>query len=262
MMVNRALLVGTDAPPLQGCSDDVWDMGRFLIARSGFTPNDIRLLTGNRATAEAIRTRLETLITGLQGGDRVLFMFSGHGTQLALRDASGRVDRIHDVICPWDFDGSPERALTDVYFRDLFQRMPDGVEFNWISDSCHSGDLARGAPDGHSRQYPMPVDLSWRTETARALDLQPLGFADAAGHLRGALIAACASNQEAREDAFAGRWNGALTHFLLERLTAALDEPLAVVIQNVTAALESNGYHQTPQLRGNPAAGDRPFFHR
>ena len=191
--MNRALLVGINSypsAPLRGCVNDVVDMAQFLVASCGFTDADIRLLVDDRATTEAIRERLTWLVNGARAGDRLFFHYSGHGTILPLRSSTGNVTEQHDAICPVDFDFTPEHALTDDDFKEIFVGVPSDVEFNWLSDSCHSGDLTKAlfAPNQRSKSFPMPADIAWRLRTARQAGVVSRGLPRAIEHLRGAFI--------------------------------------------------------------------------
>lgn len=264
-MKNRALLVGINAypnAPLQGCINDVTDMAQFIEEVLDFQKEDIHLLTDGRATKKEIVAHLEQLIQDVGPGDRILFHYSGHGTTLTLRDTHGAVSTVHDAICPVDFDFTPEHAVTDKEFRALFQNIPKGVEFNWISDSCHSGDLARAAGPGRPRSYPIPPDMQWRLAAAMDKGLHPLGFAKSIEHLNGALIAGCRTDQTSADAYFSGRANGALTYFLLRALRPPEGSqlPLTALVERVASMVSKSGYEQEPQLRGNPSIVELPFL--
>ena len=102
-MTNRALLVGINAypsSPLRGCINDVNDIAKLLIEKCLFHQTEIRFLTEGQATASAIRDALSSwLVQAASSGDRLLFHFSGHGSILP-----GHDDKVHNVICPVDFD--------------------------------------------------------------------------------------------------------------------------------------------------------------
>src|SRR6516162_9514782 len=257
--MNRGLLVGINqypGAPLNGCVNDVTDAAEFLVASCGFQENDLRIITDDRATTDAIKERLRWLIEGAAAGDRLYFHYSGHGTQMAIRNADGGVTSNHDAICPVDFDWSEEHAITDDDFREIFSGVPSEVEFNWVSDSCHSGDLARvmAARRAQGRSYPMNPDMAWRLRTARTLRLKPAGFFRAIEHLNGALISGCRSDQTSADAYIDGRYNGALTYYLLKVLKGSdgLTMPLNALVPQVNSTLATNGYDQEPQLRGNP----------
>jgi len=253
-MGNRALLVGINAYPdpaasLAGCVNDVQDMATFIEQNCGFATDDIRLLADARATKEAIVERLGWLLAGVETNDRLLFHYSGHGTLFPVRNTQGSVAVVYDAICPVDFDWTPEHAITSADLREIFSTIPGGVEFVFVSDSCHSGDLTKGMRRYKPRFLAAPTDIGWRIRAARSKGLAAVPLA----HDNCALIAGCKSNQESADASFNGRANGALTYYLLQSLKVAgeLSTPLTDVIQKVCKALLENNYpDQTPQLRG------------
>jgi hypothetical protein len=267
-MTNRALLVGINAYPgneLNGCINDVQGMAEFLTSSMGFATSDIRLLCDDRATTSAITERLGWLVQGATNGDRLVLHYSGHGALLPLRDGSGAVTSVHDTICPVDFDFSPEHAITDDDFRGIFQSIQPGVHFAWVSDSCHSGDLARElrqGPPTRPRLFPMPADIAWRLRDANQKGLASTGFPKAIEHLKGALISGCRSDQTSADAFIQGSYHGALTYYLLQELTAGggLTATLSTVVADVNRALLKDGYSQQPQLRGDPAAAKLPLL--
>jgi hypothetical protein len=262
--VDRALLVGINrypGCPLSGCINDVTDMAHALVDKFKFASSSITLLADERATTQRILGALNKLVHGAQAGDRLLFHYSGHGAQVAARKDE-HVHGMDDVICPVDFDWSEEHLIRDVTFHQIFSALPDGVKFNWVSDSCHSGTLDRDleppAKKGSKKPKVLgprcmtpPADIAWnhhrvardlghssrnihRTSIEKAL---PVGF-----------VSGCKDRQTSADANFGGRANGALTYFLLKHLSA--DQSLAKVVDAVRADLKKNGYTQVPQIDG------------
>lgn len=268
--MDRALLVGINSypgAPLAGCVNDVTDMAAFLTAKCGFSADSVRLLTDERATTEGILEHLNWLLGGLAAGDRAMFHYSGHGTQVAQRDGSGSVDRLDDAICPVDFDWTEAHMILGKQFKQLFSSVPQGVEFVWVSDSCHSGDLDRmlPGPGGSSvvqRFLVPPADLAWRAITAIENKIAPADFIHATDGLNLALVSACKSDQTAADARFGGRPNGALTYYLLQTLHApkSMTTSLTGVVSTVRAALKKAHYAQEPQMAGAKATMGRPFL--
>jgi hypothetical protein len=159
---RRALLVGINDYPdpadrLEGCVNDVF-LTSSLLQESGFEAEDIRVVLDRRATAHAIRERLEWLLEGIdedsvergraEGApvERVLY-YSGHGAQLPTYGAGDRVDERDETLVPWDFDWSAERSLTDDWLHRLYAGLPYELRFLALFDCCHSGGLTRdGGP--------------------------------------------------------------------------------------------------------------------
>src|SRR5262249_1123066 len=118
--LHRALLVGINEYPkeqdrLSGCVNDVFLMSSVL-QESGFDAEDIRVVLDERATAAAIRERLEWLLDGASAGDQRVFFYSGHGAQLPGYNTQGQVNHVDACLVPVDFAWSRETAITDDMF--------------------------------------------------------------------------------------------------------------------------------------------------
>jgi uncharacterized caspase-like protein len=269
-MANRALLVGINAyrdQPLYGCVNDVKDVAQFLTEKCGFATGDVHTLIDAEATTQKIREALENwLLQGAAAGDRLLFHYSGHGSILPGPDRA-----VHDVICPVDFDYTAAHSLSDEDFRKIFATVPDGVEFNWISDSCHSGDLARGwrrmaralgVGRVRARYLPPPPAVMEQINALRREQPRTRSLARALDRLNGALIAGCQSDETSADATIDGRANGAFTYYLLKELHSdtGLAHDVHTVVGNVATSVANNGYDQHPQIRGLEAVCTRPFL--
>lgn len=269
--MNRALLVGINKYPdadheLHGCINDVNEMAQFLTNKCDFAHDDIRLLTDGRASTAAIKERLHWLIDSAKSGDRLFFHYSGHGTQVASRGAQAEVDHLEEVICPVDFDWTKEKnMITDREFNQLFSKVPDGVEFIWVSDSCHSGDLIndtvvqRKQKSKHKpKSIVPPADHSWRLKTAAKKNIRALTMNKSVHGLNMVLISACKPDQTTVDM----KANGALTYFLLKELkkSQGLEKDLTTLVRNINAALKKAKFAQQPQLEGSPLIMSKPFL--
>jgi len=256
--MNKALLVGINKypfAPLQGCVNDISDMANFLVSKCGFKMEDIRLLTDERATKDAIIKRLRWLLKGLRRKDKVIFHFSGHGVQLPFRNSQGKVSGLHEAICPVDFDWTDKHSIRDKDFHTLFSQVPAGVDFIWISDSCHSGDLWKEMPkQDHRLKTLIPnMDINWRLHAAREKNIQSKSMIKAVKDLNVALITGCKPNQTSADAIFNKKPNGVLTHFLLQELKSekGLKKSLSRLVINVQKAIFTAGYRQIPQIEGS-----------
>ncbi len=270
-MADKALLVGINSyaypNELQGCLNDVQGMARFLVEKAGFQDANIRLLVDARATAQAIRERLRWLVCDAAPEDRLIFHFSGHGALLPLRSPDGEVEKVHDCICPIDFDFTVEHALVDEHFNELFSTLPDGVRFYWISDSCHSGQLVTrdmGAASARSRQFKartfhMPMDLQWRLSTARHKGLAMGSLPDVTSALNLALISGCRSDEVSADDFIDGGYHGVLSYFLLQELDANASSDISHLHARLAEAIRKAGYAQNSQLVANRSLSGLPF---
>nr|CAB3490829.1 unnamed protein product [Digitaria exilis] len=128
---------------LRGCINDVLAMRDTLVARFAFAPTDITVLTDDDGpssaavvlpTGASIKRALADMVSRAAPGDVLFFHYSGHGTLVPRRHGHGH--GVDEAIVPCDFN-----LITDVDFREVVDRVPQGATFTMISDSCHSGGL-------------------------------------------------------------------------------------------------------------------------
>lgn len=268
-MANKAFLVGINkypGAPLAGCVNDVNDMAQFLVACGYYKPEEIRLLVDERATTKEILARLDWFVADTRPKDKRFFHYSGHGAQNATRDRKAEVDGLNEIICPVDFDWTIARMIMDKQFIAIFSKLPYGTIFNWISDSCHSGDLTRGLFNPHNRKgklaipriYPHPVDVAWRNAIAKSKGHQK-DKAFIGKKLDVGFISGCQSNQTSADTQMQGRPCGALSGYFLKIMRDASNRrlPETVVGAKITAVLTRDGYDQRPSVEG--ARATRPF---
>lgn len=280
--MQRALLVGINEYPnaedcLAACLNDVTDFAQFLVGRCGFAYDDVRLLTERRATRVEILKRLDWLLRGVKPGDRIVFLYSGHGNRLATRSPiEGKVDRYYECICPYDFDWEGNNNISDEELCRLFAGVPEGAKLVWISDSCYACGLseselirdAAGKALGKSIQQPQ--DIAWRARTAIHKDLRPLTMSGAIEGSNVVLIAATKERQQAQERSFKQeiKINGLLVSYLLEELDRerGLEVPLKQVMANVVQNVKEYGrtskprFDQEPVLHGRPELLEKAFL--
>ncbi len=169
---KRALLIGINDYPdpanrLEGCVNDVFSMSA-LLQESGFKAEEIRVVLNERATKQGVFDRLHWLLDGVQKEDQRFLFYSGHGAQIAGYDAKGEPDHIDECLVPYDFDWSPERAILDKQFCELYSQLPYESWFVAVFDCCHSGGIARaGGPLIRGIAPPDDIrhrDLRWDPE--------------------------------------------------------------------------------------------------
>jgi hypothetical protein len=282
-MKKRALLVGINEYPdkeniLTACLNDVNDFAQFLVDRCAFPYDDVRLLTERRATRDGILQRLRWLLKGLRPGDRAVFLYSGHGNRLATRSAAtGHVDRYYECICPYDFDWDGLNNISDKELCELFAKIPRGAKLIWISDSCYAGGLSEAellarepATEPRGKTIQLPLEISWRVQTAIKKEMQPLTMSGAVDDSNVVMISATRERQQAQEKIFKKeiKSNGLLTYYLLDALGrdgglgTPLDEVMKQVVESVTRYAETSRprFRQEPALYGRPELLRRPFL--
>ncbi len=267
-MKRKALLVGINKYPdprnsLRGCINDILDLEHFIAVENKVYPSDqIKKLTDKDATKKNILLQLEWLLEGAEAGDQLLFHYSGHGAQLPCKKLTTgiveEVDGLDEIICPYNFDGTDASAIRDNEFGALFARIPKGVHFVWISDSCHAEDLSRDpiALEEDAAVFRNFAGLTLAAGAQRvAAPIAPL----APKTLQGALLSACASHELSADAYINHRFNGAFTHYLLKYLRKyATQMPMQKIVQLVSKDLADNEYDQRPQTEGLLA--DQKFF--
>ena len=117
-MARRAVQVGINnyksIGDLNGCLNDVTNVRGILKGLLGFTNEEIRVLTDDRATKANILDRLNWLVKGAKSGDYLVFHYSGHGSQI--RDRQG--DELSDSL---DVPTSP--MMISTRFLPLFRQV-------------------------------------------------------------------------------------------------------------------------------------------
>ena len=267
-MNNKALLVGINAYPnpsnnLRGCINDIVDMEYFIASKNKIYPKEnIRTLTDSRATKKGILTALNWLLLGASAGDQLLFQYSGHGAQLPSSSPTIEKDGLDEIICPYDFRGeaAAETAISDKEFASIFAKIPQGVHFVWISDSCHSEDLSRKHKIVEANETNSNYDLkdtrfrrfNYKDSTQETEAIAPIAcLGSAATPLHGALLSGCASYQLSADAYINNRFNGAFTLYLIKNLSLyGQDASMKEIVKYVNIDLMDNDYDQTPQSEG------------
>jgi pimeloyl-ACP methyl ester carboxylesterase len=169
---RRALLVGINDYPepenrLEGCVNDVFEMSAVLQDLK-FDPEEIRVVLNERATTEGIQERLHWLLDGADDEAIRVFFYSGHGAQMPGYGERGEVDHVNECLVPYDFDWTPEHAILDDWFLDLYSQLPYRTNFVGIFDCCHSGGMTRnGLPKARGLNPPDDIRhraLRWNGE--------------------------------------------------------------------------------------------------
>ncbi|MBI2571280.1 MAG: caspase family protein [Candidatus Schekmanbacteria bacterium] len=173
---DRALLVGIErygdprVPATPGCQLDATATARFLQESFGFAPDSVKVLLDGEATAAGIVSSFrEWLIAGSQPGDRVFFLYAGHGSQLPDDNGDETDDGFDETLAAYDVDptvAAGQGQIRDDTFDELIARL-SGRRAVLVFDSCHSGTIARGMPKlsrfprgGGARYLPRPDQLA------------------------------------------------------------------------------------------------------
>lgn len=162
---------------LYGAVNDATNLRRVMIDSFNFEPGHSTLLTDAHATREAIIRNINEYASIVQAGDLFVFTFSGHGTVFP-DAASEELDETRqiemDVMLPggrfvlprglYDSSLVPVNAgdeaggrawknlILDDELYNLFSTFTrKGAHVVFISDSCHSGTVGKGAGTEQAR---------------------------------------------------------------------------------------------------------------
>jgi metacaspase-1 len=137
---------------LNACEFDAHDMVALAESRR-FEPST--LLT-KAATADAVKEAIGRAAAELTEGDFFFITYSGHGGQVPDRNDEDEEDRSDETWALYD------RQLVDDELYALWATFRRGVRIVLLSDSCHSGSVARNI------EADVP-DVVARAETADAV---------------------------------------------------------------------------------------------
>lgn len=253
-MSDHYLTVGINKyprSPLSGCVNDALDWARelTLLGYRGST------LLDEQATGDVIRERLKAYVGVLRRGDRFVFAYSGHGTNVP--DTGGdEADGRDEALCPVDV--FTNGVITDDELQTIFAARRFGVRIVVVSDSCHSGTVT----DGIERRALGRIDLLPAIGTpagkAKMLPPEQLPLVAQGGRQRRikrailppVLLLAGAQDSEYSYDAtFGGRPCGAFSFAALNALHVLGPQATwAQVIGTAKRSLPSTDYPQTPNL--------------
>jgi hypothetical protein len=131
---------------LRGCINDTIEVQHLLESYFGFYDQDVRILRDGDASAQGIRDGLNWLLSDYagNGSDVRVLHFSSHGTQVD-DQGTDEWERLDEVIVPYDHDW--DNPFRDDDLKVFFDTIPEGVNFTFIADCCHSGGVQRALPE-------------------------------------------------------------------------------------------------------------------
>lgn len=262
MATKKALCIGVNDYPgtesdLHGCVNDANDWMAALEAR-GF---ECAILLDSGATGQEIRNRLKRLAKDSASGDVIVITFSGHGSFVPDMDGD-ELDGYDECWCPHDVvENGP---ITDDDLHTIFSKRDDNARWIVISDSCHSGTVARFsrintpattamadapqrlvrflAPDAFMKEEADELPTALATTRVNA---SPPGRKDSL------LMSGCKDSEYSYDAWFEGRANGAFTFVALRELAElGADATYDQWSRAIGHSLPSQQYPQSPNLFG------------
>lgn len=239
---------------LQGSVNDATAIRELLIARFGFKPENIVLLTDQQATHDAILNAIKTqLLEKQKAGDVSFFYYAGHGSQV-YNSLSDEADHLDETLVPADaYGGAPD--IRDKEIARLFKQIRSkDVYLTAIFDSCHSGGIWRGLPGQETLRVLPP---------APKFDARDPGPTGPTAVEQGAIIITSAEDfQPAGEFRADGDTvHGAFTAALIRVLqTAPTNQSVVDLFRQVRAIMQSSGKPQEPSLAVSSQMRDRTLL--
>ena len=251
---EKMLLVGINqyacGQNLAGCVNDVMDVKAFMIQFFGWDAANIHMLLDAAASTANIKSELQWL-ADVATGARQYYHNSSHGAQAPINGV------LCDVMCPSDFNWDLDKMVTDKDYLSIFGKIPAGCHFNWVSDSCHSGDLDRTIRPTHiklKRLLPPQHIANAILELKKAHIIKNNAVlqsrAITSGLLDVGFISGCKSDQTSADTQVSGRPCGACTNAYLRILLQNLKATVQQIATNMDNDLAQNGYEQLPQASG------------
>lgn len=246
---------GTDSD-LKGCVNDANDWSAVLKKR-GF---EVENLFDKAATGKNMRSALGKLVGSAKSGDIVVVQYSGHGSFVPDQDGD-EPDGTDECLCPYDI--MTNGPITDDELDIIYGAKAHGVKIVFISDSCHSGTVARfapiqtpptmamaPAPQRVTRFLPPATFVSKRDATR--MGIRSMRPASPPGRTNALLMSGCQDYEYSYDAWFQGRPNGAFTFVALTTLeklpkTATYSQWHAAIKK----MLPSPQYPQSPNIYGN-----------
>ena len=272
MSRRTALLVGInyhDDPDarLNGCYNDVMNVGQYLRSVLGYTPASIAILTdGNRGAGNAstlpptrqnILAGISALVEGMVSGDEAFFHFSGHGT--LVRDTNGdetAATGMDSCLCPLDYNAPASTGggvVTDDEIRNLLvNRVPRGARLYVILDCCHNGtgcDIRYKYEDFSVLLRPPSARTAalWRTQQKAFVQGK---YTDTLGEVY--MISGSRDEQTSADAYINNAFAGALTYALFAILRANQSiirtYSWSALLRDVRYFMRVNRYTQIPQI--------------
>jgi hypothetical protein len=186
-----------------------------LLKNAGFKTDKI---LGSNATRANVRTALANAAASLVTGDILVVFYSGHGGQLPDLDGD-EDDKLDETWCLYD------GQMLDDELKQTWTRFREDVRILVLSDSCHSGTVAKleAIQERFTSETPkiMPLEIALSTYThneaeyrryIEEVDNQKSVLNESAIRANVRLISGCQDNQSSYD----GFYNSKFTEQLLK----------------------------------------------
>lgn len=246
---------GTDSD-LAGCINDANDWRAALEGR-GFKTSSIQ---DGEATKSNMQESILKIVRDTGQNDIAVITYSGHGTWVP-DDDGDEPDGRDEALCP--HDTASGNILTDDELYDIFGGRKRGARIIMISDSCHSGSVAKARsfmpgvendPWNFQKIRYLAPEFYMKDDEKRLRKARLVEKVRSKGKIRAAsvLLSGCRDEEYSYDAWFNGRANGAFTYVALQTLKNLEDEATyRDWYRAIREILPHVNYPQTPQLSGS-----------
>lgn len=251
--MRLGLHIGTNYPgtsaQLAGCVNDAGDW-RNLTYDLGF--DDSVLLLDGKVTRDNVLDAINSRVARLGSGDLLVVTYSGHGSWIP--DVSGdEPDKRDEVLVMNDF-----QYIVDDELYVAYEKRKRGARVVFVSDSCHSGSVARFAPSidprrGKLRFLAPEVLLEDQPKALALAESIELRDVKVQGKSRrsSVLLSGCADTEYSYDVYFGNRPNGAFSRFAIDTFRELAPKNYIDWYAAIRQHLPSEDLGQTPQLSGD-----------
>jgi hypothetical protein len=247
---RHALLIGINeygggnVSPLSGTHNDIRLVRGLLSSRFDFASDDITVMLDEQATHTGIIDAIRDLSERVGHGDIVYIHFSGHGSRTP--DAADN-NRLKPTLIPFGARSGSADAADNLDDYDILSDQLKAVvaeisakteNIAFVSDSCHSGTITRGADVLATRSVPDDIRP------------HPAIGAPVPDNVAWISVAACGVTELAREyRGDDGLIYGAFTWFWVRALqSSASGDTWQMVMDRTIALMRNAGIPQNPVL--------------
>jgi len=270
---KRALLIaiqgyerfGKEWQRLDGTVNDIVLMKDVLVRRYGFPLADITMVCDDHEqctgepTRKGIAAAFDALVRSTSSDDLVYIHYSGHGDRVDDKNGD-ESDGKDSALVPIDARDNGSWEILDDEIAVWLARLGDKTkDVIFVSDSCHSGTITRGAKSMKTRGVPIPDtrDYSWSSDPRKVPKV-------ATRPERLVRLSAARDEQKAHE--YEGpdkRTYGRFTWYWAEALTSAQPgQTYDEVFRSVAAMMPSSEQQPVLEGAGNAALFGRRFVER
>ena len=235
---------------------------QLLIHRFGFLPEDIRVLTNENATRQAILDHYrEHLINGVSPNDVVVFHFSGHGS-IVQNEVCDDTGCVNSTLVPYDYGSTTDNGkVADImgHTRFLLDWQIPTENTTIVLDCCYSGGGKRGngiirARNADNGMKPEIADVEIAFQNSileNDLKWTRHEFIDRYSQrvAKGVVIASASETEKSIDYGFSKFYAGAFTYLLTQFLWQEIQpRSITQVMRNVArSTLHLSDNKQTPE---------------